>query len=53
MFITLGTYQYKIPKNTKVDLSDGTSKLAIDITIDDDVCDKWIRKAQKYINTSI
>lgn len=52
MFITFGKYEFKIPKETIVQLADGTSKLARSITCDDDVCDIWLSKSQKYVNVS-
>jgi hypothetical protein len=46
---------YKIPKNTPVTLTNGTIKNAIDIDINDDICDKWLKtnyKMYKYTSTN-
>ena len=40
--LRFGKKKIKVNNECKVNLSDGTIKCAKDITIDDDVCDKWI-----------
>jgi superfamily II DNA or RNA helicase len=40
--LRFGKKKIKINNDSMVNLSNGTTKFAKDITIDDDVCDKWI-----------
>jgi hypothetical protein len=40
--LRFGKKKIKVNNDSSVNLSDGTTKYAKDITIDDDVCDKWI-----------
>jgi len=40
--LRFGKKKIKVSNDSSVNLSDGTTKYAKDITIDDDVCDKWI-----------
>jgi hypothetical protein len=40
--LRFGKKKIKVNNECKVNLSDGTTKFAKNITINDDVCDKWI-----------
>lgn len=44
IILEFGKDKIKVHSNIKVPLSGGSTKCAKDITINDDVCDKWIQK---------
>jgi putative salt-induced outer membrane protein YdiY len=48
-FITLDNIMYKVPNNMKVLLNNGNSKLASDITVNDDISESFISSVlRKY-----
>ena len=48
--LTFGSITIRVPPGAKVPLSDGTEKIASDITIEDDVLDSWVHSKLKTKN---